>query len=147
MTIRILIALAGLLVMLAIIACEVEPEITVDDVDVTIDTNANPFAIESKLTPEQASGDADVLVAFGAVTQLIKDGVVSRTPGEIIGWRDLQVEIVHSTRERDDWVRVFVAYDEDFDPADLHDDKANIASCRFRYNGDWPIFVDCSRAN
>ena len=132
-----------------LVACEVEPEITVDDVDVTIDANENPFAIESKLTPEQASGNADVLVAFGAITQKIEDGRVSRTPGEVIAWRDTQAEIIHSRRDGDRYVKVFVAYadGDDFDPADLHDDKANIASCRFEHSGNWPIFVDCSRVN
>ena len=147
MILRILVSIAGLLALLSVLACEVEPEITVDDVDVTIDTSADPFAIKSKLTPEQASGNADVLVAYGAVTHLAKDGPASRLPGRVIGWMGEQVEVIHSRRDGDSYVKVFVAYDDDFDPADLHDDKANIASCRFRINGNWPLFYECSRVN
>ena len=149
MSIRVVAILVGLLALLFTLACEVEPEITVDDVDVTIDHSADPFAIKSELTPEQKSGDADVLVSFGAITHLAKDGPASRSPGRVIGWMADQVEVVFSKRDGDDYVKVFVSYGDDFDPDDLHDDKANIASCRFIPStySNWPVFGECSKVN
>ena len=109
--------LTGLLALLFSVACEVEPEITVDDVDVTLDHATDPFAIKSQLTPEQASGNADVLVSYGAITHLIGDnkGPISRTPGKVVAWRDRQVEVLYSRKDGDNYVRVWVDYGEDFD--------------------------------
>ena len=145
--------LTGLLALLFSVACEVEPEITVDDVDVTIDTSADPFAIKSKLTPEQASGDADVLVAYGAVTHLAREtrGFIDRTPGRVIGHATKMVEVVHSRQDdRGEYVIAFVRYSDGTDPDDLHDGEPNIASCRFQpstYPGAWPAFGECSKVN
>ena len=117
-------------------------------IDVTLNTSTvNPFAIQSGLKPEQRSGNADVLISYGPVTDLVKDGPVSRTPGKVIGWREQQVEVVFSRQSRGDYVKVFIAYDKDFNPDKLHDDKENIASCRFDTIGSWPTFHDCSREN
>ena len=142
--------LTGILALLFSVACEVEPEITIDDVDVTLDAAGDPFAIKSELTPEQASGNADVLVSYGAVTHLAKDYVgvgIKRLPGRVIGWGSEQVEVVYPGQDDRDYIKVFVAYGDDFDPDDLHDDKPNIASCRFGMNASWPIFRECSRVN
>ena len=149
MIIRILVSIAGLLALLSVLACEVEPEITVDDVDVTLDHAADPFAIESELTPEQVSGNADILVAYNPITHFIADnkGPISRTPGKVVAWRERQVEVLYSRKDGGDYVRVWVDYGEDYDTSDLHDDKPNIASCRFGTIGTWPTFRECSKIN
>ena len=139
--------LTGLFALLFTIGCEVEPEITVDDVDVTLDQAADPFAIKSELTSEQASGDADILVSYNPITHWIKDGRVTRIPGRVIAWRDRQVEVLYPGQGGDEYIKVWVDYGEDFDTGDLHDGKPNIASCRFGTVGTWPIFRECSRVN
>ena len=109
----------------------------------------NPFNIESSLTVPQKNGDADVLVSYPAVTHLIGKtrGPISRIPGRVIGWRTNQVEVIYPGQGQDEYIKVWVAYGDDFDPADLHDDKQNIASCRFAKIGGWPIFKECSKVN
>ena len=136
--------LAGLIALLFVVACEAEPEPTPD---VVLLTTGNPFAIERKLTQEQASGDADVIVSYPAVTHLAKDGPAARVPGRVIGWLKNQVEVIYPGQGGDDYIKVFVSYGEDFDPADLHDDKDNLASCRFSQPSGWPIFKDCKKVN
>ena len=147
---RVILLLAGLLVLLTLtVACVVEPEIAPDDIDVTLDAKGNPFNIESSLTVPQKNGDADVLVSYPAVTHLIGKtrGPISRIPGRVIGWRTNQVEVIYPGQGQDEYIKVWVAYGDDFDPADLHDDKQNIASCRFAKIGGWPIFEECSKVN
>ena len=147
MLLRILITIAALLSLFTL-ACDTEPEITVDDAHVTLDHATDPFAIKSQLTPEQASGDADVLVAYKGITHFIADNKpVSRTPGKVVAWRDRQVEVLYSRKDRDSYVRVWVDYGEDFDTGKLHDDKDNIARCRYEEPTGWPMFVDCNRVN
>ena len=125
------------------------PEEPERPIDVTLDTQENPFAIEEKLTPEQASGNADVLVSYGAITHLIGEtrGPISRIPGRVIGWRDRQVEVQYPGQGGDEYIKVWVDYGEGFDPADLHDNKSNLALCRFGKIGDWPTFSECSQEN
>lgn len=83
------------------------------------------------MTPEQVSGDADVLVSYPALTHLAKDGRAAPRPGRVIGWLREQVEVVYPGQGGDEYIKVFLNYGDGFDPADLHDDKDNIASCRF----------------
>ena len=147
MLFRAFLILTGLIALLAVACGESVPEITVDDVDVTLDAKGNAFAIQSQLTPEQRSGNADVLIAYGAVTHLAKDGPASRIPGRVIGWMADQVEVVYPGQGGDEYIKVWVSYGDDFDPADLHDDKENIASCRYSKVGNWPGFKECSKVN
>ena len=153
MIFRMLVSIAGLLALLSVLACEVEPEITLDDVDVHLDTTGNPFGIQSKLTPEQANGEADVLVSFGAVTHLAREtrGGIDRTPGRVIGHAVKMVEVVYSRQDdRGEYVIAFVRYSDGTDPDDLHDGEPNIASCRFGqspFPGSWPVFEECSKVN
>lgn len=143
--------LAGLILiaLMFTIACEVEPEATPVPPDVVLTGQGNAFTIKSELTPEQASGDADVLVSYPAVTHLLGEtrGPVSRIPGRVIGWRTLQVEVIYPGQGEDEYIKVWVVYDKDFDPADLHDDKPNLASCRYEEPTGWPKFYECSKVN
>ena len=144
---------AAIVILMMLVACAVEPEITVDEVDVILNADENPFAYKSKLTPEQASGDADVLVAYGAITHFVSEtrGFIDRTPGRVIGQIGEIVEVVHSRQDdRREHVIAFMIYAEGTDTDDLHDDKPNIAFCRFQpstYPGAWPAFGECSKVN
>ena len=135
---------AVVVLLLAAIACEAEPPPTID---VTLDQTESAFAIESKLTPEQASGNADVVISYGAITHWIKDGRVTRLPGRVIAWRDRQVEVLYPGQGGDEYIKVWVDYGEDYDTGKLHDNKENIASCRFEKVGNWPAFKQCSKLN
>ena len=55
-SILVFLILTGLLALLFSVACEVEPEITVDDVDVTLDHATDPFALVEEVHPGFLSG-------------------------------------------------------------------------------------------
>ena len=131
------------------IACgESAPEITVDDADITLDHVADPFTFKSELTPEQVAGDATVLVAYGEVTHWIKDkGPITRIPGRVIAWIDRQVEVLYPGQGEDEYIKVWVVYGEDFDTGKLHDNKENLARCRFDEQTGWPKFTGCNQVN
>ena len=139
---------AAIVILMAMVACGVEPEITLD-----LDWSENPFAIKSKLTPEQANGDADVVVSYGAITHMADEtrDFIEGTPGMVIGHSFNTVDVVHARRDdKGEYVRTVMVYSDGIDMFDLLDGKSNIASCRFQpssHPDGWPTFGECDKVN
>ena len=119
-----------------------------EKIDVRLDASVNPTTLSRQLTPEQTSGEDDVVVSYGPVTHSAWDGPQTRLPGRVVAHTRRSVEVVLSRERRDAYVVIFVAYDDDFDTRKLHTDKDNLASCRFaRIAGNHPTFHDCDKNN
>lgn len=152
---RLILLIAGLMALLVTVACDMESYYATQTaeapvIDITLNTDDNPFELKSQLTPEQANGKAELLVSYGAITETIERGKMEvRTSGQIIAWYNPKVEVMYSSVWQGKRVHVYVEYDdEDLDPRDdLHDNKDNLAYCRFDGSGTFPRFHHCRRAN
>ena len=140
---------------LLIAACgESEPDIDQEDISASLDADNDPYGFD--LTSAQSAGDADVLVSYPAISHFAKDADprvgIDRRPGRVIAHMAVTVEFVFGKKNADgDYFDAQMLYPEDFDITDLHDDKDNIAACRFnsheRKDKYGPRFVDCRKLN
>ena len=140
---------------LLITACgESKTEIDLEDISVCLNADNDPYEFE--LTSDQLAGDADVFLSYPAVSHFAKDADlrvgIDRLPGRVIAHMAETVEFVFGKKDADgNYIDAQMLYPEDFDITDLHDDKDNIAACRFWNHGRQdkygPRFEDCRQVN
>ena len=143
------------ILVLLILACgESKPQINQEDISVFLDADNAPYQFE--LTSAQSGGNADVLISYPAISHFAKDADlrvgIDRLPGRVIAHRSVAVEFVFGKKNPDgDYFDAQMLYPEDFDITGLHDDKDNIAACRYSshelQNKYGPRFVDCRQLN
>ena len=140
---------------LLIIACgESKPQVSQEDISVFLDSDSDPYGFE--LTSDQLDGNADILISYPAISHFAKDADprvgIDRLPGRVIAHMSVTVEFVFGKKNPEgDYFDAQMLYPRDFDITDLHDDKDNIATCRFwsheRQDKFGPRFEDCRQLN
>ena len=140
---------------LLILACgESKPQINQEDISVFLDADNDPYQFE--LTSAQLVGNADVLISYPAISHFAKDADprvgIDRIPGRVIAHISQTVEFIFGKKNPDgDYFKTQIIYPSDFDITDLHDNKENIAACRFKdhnlKNELGPTFIDCRQLN
>ena len=140
---------------ISILACgESKPEINQGDISVFLNADSDPYQFE--LTSAQLDGNADILISYPAISHFAKDADprvgIDRLPGRVIAHTSETVEFVFGKKNPDgDYFKAQILYPRDLDITDLHDNKDNVAACRFEdhkfKNKYGPIFVDCRQLN